>query len=150
MGKGNGKKTDLHPDVKRALKVVIDVDSSGESEGCTTRHAKIRDVLTQIKQENLDCFQTASVYSFFVEERDWSVPFTLIAEQSGCVLKLSTRTDFMDTGHHNIKFSSTYASVYAILEPNAIRVDLPMISKMTVEDLLHGVELFLIADVMDG
>ena len=129
-----------HPDVKRALSVVIDIDDVGESE---MRRQKIEDVIRQLKQE-APSRAFRFVYRFSLEERGWNVVFALVVEPEGCFLRPVDADDYIE----NRWMSTLYLRQIQKRREENMTIQLPPISKIATNDLLCGVETFLVSDVM--
>jgi len=135
----------MHPDVIRALSVVIDVDDVGE-EGM--RRQKIEDVLFKLKQENLCAFQF--VYKFSVEEQGWGIQFALNVDSNGCFLRLADKHDYEDGSGSSRSVREKRRQWLDEKRAQNLAVQLPPVSKLTADDLLIGVGTFLCWDVMAG
>ena len=120
--------------------IVIDVDDLGED---GLRRQKIEEVMGGLKRES----STAFIYRFSVEERGWSIWFSLEVEPTHCRLRLADRHDYDDSRYSPKATRADMAEVEKRRVGHTL-VQLPPLGIMTMEELLNGVETFLVADVM--
>lgn len=142
MGRVRKSMAALHPDVVRALSVVIDVDDVGED---GLRRQKIEEVLLHLKKQDASSF---FVYRFSVMERGWSIMFAFSVEPGGCFLRLMDRHDYESESQMSRSDRKAFRERISRMRDKDLEVSMPDIAKVTADDLLAGVQSFLVADVM--
>ena len=125
------------PELAKIASIVIDVDDVGED---GLRRQRIEDVMDGLERES----STAFVYKFSVEERGWNIWFVLDVEPTHCRLRLADRYDY-DDNRHSPKVTRAEMGQRCA---GHMTVTLHPLGVMTTEELLNGVETFLVADVM--
>jgi hypothetical protein len=125
----------LHPDVVKAMSVFIDIDDIGSDK---IRKLVAEDVLCRLKQSETSEF----LFKFLVEEHGWHAWFILVVNHDSCLLRFPSIKDFDNYWTDTIPKKNPR-------KKKNLEILLPPVYKMAVEDLVAGINAFLVCDVMD-
>jgi hypothetical protein len=106
----------------------------GVGENCLRRQS-VETVWAEIRKHVNETFS----FKFQVVEPGWTITFVLDVGLDSCRLRLAQRYDYL----------SEYEQKYVAIKQTGFGVVLPCLDRMSADDLLHAVEIFLLGDMMN-